>query len=102
MFGAVFLIQEVVFLPCLVKISIVANLAGPPRECSSLLGFWDKRRRRNGLYGRRWGLRSEGDWRGDRPIRLALMWLISVRLEWGVVNLWRNICILKYSRPSIL
>jgi hypothetical protein len=101
-FGTVFLIQKVVSLPCLVKVSIVTNLAGPPRECSSLLGFRYKCRGRDGLYGRWWGLRSEGDRRGSWPIRLALVWLISVRFGWGVIDLWWNICILKYSRPSIL
>ena len=65
MFGTVFLIQEVVFLLYFVETSVVTSLAGPPREYSSLLGFWDKRRRMDGHYGRRRSLRVEGDRKGN-------------------------------------
>lgn len=69
---------------------------------SSLMGFWDKRGRRNGFYGRWRGLRSRGDRRGWWFIRLMFTWLISVRFRWWVIDLWWNIDILKYSRPGIL
>ena len=86
--------------------SVGVSFVGLPLDCSSmdgpsLLGFWDKRRR-NRFYGRGWGLRSKGDRRGRWLIRLTLVWLISVRLGWGVIDQWWNIGFLEYPRSGIL
>jgi len=106
-FGIVLLIQDVICLLYPVEISVDARHVGPPRshpsvDGSSLMWFLDERRRGNGIHGGWWGFGRKDDWRGSWPIGLRLGWRVDVRFGWRIVNMWRNINILKYSGPGIL